>query len=175
MIIKNKTQRLTLAGMFLALGIILPYALGHGIGIPGTLLLPMHLPVLLCGFICGPAYGLLCGMLLPVLNCMITGMPSLFPMLPIMFCELSVYGLCSGLLFSKSPLGRLKFGIYIALPITMICGRIAYAAAFYSLLLTVGEFKALSVSAAVVSGLPGILIQLLLIPPIILMIRKNKM
>ena len=114
-------------------------------------------------------------MLLPILNCLMTGMPAPFPMLPIMFCELSVYGLCSGLLFSKSPLGRLKFGIYIALPITMICGRIAYAVAFYSLLLTVGEFKALSVSAAVVSGLPGILIQLLLIPPIILMIRKNKM
>ena len=159
--------------MFLALGIILPYALGHGIGIPGTLLLPMHLPVLLCGFICGPAYGLLCGMLLPVLNCMITGMPSLFPMLPIMFCELSVYGLCSGLLFSKSPLGRLKFGIYIALPITMICGRLAYAAAFYSILLAVGELKALTVGAAIIAGLPGILIQLLLIPPIVLMLKRN--
>ena len=175
MIIKNKTQRLTLAGFFVALGIILPYALGHGMGIPGTLLLPMHLPVLLCGFLCGPTYGLLCGMILPILNCLMTGMPAPFPMLPIMFCELAVYGLVSGLLFSKTPLGKLKFGIYIALPITMICGRIAYAIAFYSLLLTVGEFKALSVSAAVVSGLPGILIQLLLIPPIILMIRKNKM
>ena len=165
---------MVLSAMFLAIGLVLPFLTGQ---IPqlGSMLLPMHLPVLLCGFICGPAYGLLCGMLLPMLNCMITGMPAPFPMLPIMFCELAVYGLVSGLLFSKTPLGKLKYGIYIALPIAMLCGRIAYAVAFYSLLLTVGEFKALSVSAAVVSGLPGILIQLLLIPPIILMIRKNKM
>ncbi|MBQ7376223.1 MAG: ECF transporter S component, partial [Clostridia bacterium] len=65
MVIKNKTHRLTLAGFFVALGIILPFALGHGMGVPGTLLLPMHLPVLLCGFLCGPTYGLLCGMILP--------------------------------------------------------------------------------------------------------------
>ena len=142
MVIKNKTQRLTLAGFFVALGIILPFALGHGMGIPGTLLLPMHLPVLLCGFLCGPTYGLLCG-------------------------------LVSGLLFSKTPLGKLKYGIYIALPIAMLCGRIAYAAAFYSILLAVGELKAPTVGAAIIAGLPGILIQLLIIPPIVLMLKRN--
>jgi niacin transporter len=94
-------------------------------------------------------------------------------MLPIMFCELAVYGLVSGLLFSKTPLGKLKYGIYIALPIAMLCGRLAYAAAFYSILLAVGELKALTVGAAIIAGLPGILIQLLLIPPIVLMLKRN--
>ncbi len=171
--IQNKVQRLTIAGFLLALGIVLPYATAHGLGIPGTLLLPMHIPVLLCGFLCGPLYGTLCGMSLPPLNCLLTGMPSPFPMLPIMFFELTVYGLVSGLLFSKTPLGQKKFGIYAALPITMLCGRIAYAATFYILMLTVGKLKALAVTAAITTGLPGILIQLLIIPPILLVVREN--
>lgn len=174
MTIRNTTQRLTVSGLFLALGIILPYALGHGFGIPGTMLLPMHIPVLLCGFLCGPIYGALCGAALPILNCLLTGMPAPFPMLPIMFFELTVYGLTSGLLLSKTPLGKSKFGIYAALPISMLCGRIAYAVTFYTLLLVVGELKALTVSAAIVTGLPGMLIQLLIIPPIILMLGKIK-
>lgn len=148
--------------------------MGHGFGIPGTLLLPMHIPVLLCGFICGPLYGAFCGAALPILNCLLTGMPTPFPMLPIMFFELTVYGLTSGLLLSKTPLRKSRFGIYAALPISMICGRIAYAATFYSLLLATGQLKALTVSAAIVTGIPGIIIQLLIIPPIILMLGRNR-
>lgn len=171
--IPNKTQRLTVAGLLLALGIILPYATAHGFGIPGTLLLPMHIPVLLCGFLCGPLYGMLCGMALPPLNTLLTGMPAPFPMLPIMFFELTVYGLVSGLLFTKTPLGQKKFGIYAALPLTMLSGRIAYAITFYILLLTVGKLKALAVTAAITTGLPGIVIQLLIIPPILFLIGKT--
>ena len=170
--IKSKTQRLTLSGLFLALGIILPYVTAHGAGVPGTVLLPMHIPVLLCGFFCGSFYGAISGALLPFLNCVLTGMPSLFPMLPIMLCELTVYGLTSGLLFTKTPLGKKRYGVFIALPISMICGRAAYAAAFYIMFLFVGELKALSVTAAVVTGLPGIIIQLLLIPQIVILTKK---
>ena len=171
--IKNRTQRLTVSGFLLALGIILPYALGHGLGIPGTMLLPMHIPVLLCGFLCGPVWGGVCGAILPVLNCLLTGMPSPFPMLPIMFFELTVYGLVSGLLFSLTPLGKRKWGIYAALPASMLCGRIAYGVAFYLLLIAKGALKAPTVGAAVVTGIPGIIIQLLIIPPIIFMIGRN--
>ena len=172
--IKNKTQRLTLSGLFVALGIILPYATAHGMGLAGTLLLPMHIPVLLCGFLCGPIYGTLCGGMLPLLNCLLTGMPAPFPMLPIMFFELCTYGLCSGLLFSKTSLGKIKYGIYLALPISMICGRIAYASVFYILFLAVGDLKALAVTAAILTGLPGILCQFLIIPPIVFLIKKRK-
>lgn len=171
--IKNKTQRLTVSGFLVALGIILPYISAHGMGIPGTILLPMHIPVLLCGFLCGQFYGAICGAALPILNCLLTGMPSPFPMLPIMFFELTVYGFVSGLLFCKTPLGKKKFGIYVALPIAMICGRVAYAGAFYTLQLTAGNLKALTVTYAIVTGLPGIVVQLLIIPSIIFMIGNN--
>ena len=171
--IENKTQRLTLSGLLLALGIILPYATAHGLGIAGTLLLPMHVPVLLCGFLCGPVYGTVLGMTLPILNCLLTGMPAPFPMLPIMFFELSVYGLSSGLLFSKTRLGKQKYGVYLALPIAMILGRIAYAAVFYILFLIVGELKVLAVGAAIATGLPGILCQFLLIPPIVFIVKER--
>ncbi len=171
--IKRKTQRLVLSGLLVALGIILPYATAHGMGLAGTLLLPMHIPVLLCGFLCGPIYGALSGAVLPLLNCLLTGMPAPFPMLPIMFFELSVYGLTSGLLFEKTRLGKMRFGIYIALPAAMICGRIAYAAVFHILLLTFGSLRALAVGAAIVTGLPGILCQLLIIPPIVFLIRDR--
>lgn len=164
---------MTVAAFLLALGILLPYTSAHGLGIPGTVLLPMHFPVLLCGFLCGPAYGGACGALLPLMNCLITGMPAPFPMLPIMLCELTVYGLASGLLLCKTALGRKRFGVYAALPIAMTCGRAAYASVFYILLLTVGEFRALSVTTAVVTGLPGMILQLFIIPPILLATRKN--
>ena len=170
--IKNKTHRLTASGFLLGLGIILPYALAHGFGVPGTVLLPMHIPVLICGFLCGPIYGVICGIALPILNCILTGMPALFPMLPIMTCELAVYGLVSGLLFTKTALGQRKWGVYAALPIAMVCGRIAYAMAFYVLFLIVGKLKALAVTAAIVTGVPGIIIQLLIIPRIVILTRK---
>ncbi len=170
--LKNKTEKLTVSGLLLALGILLPYLTAHGAGLPGTVLLPMHIPVLLCGFLCGPLYGALSGAVLPPLSSLLTGMPSLIPMLPIMLCELTVYGLSGGLLLTKTPLGKRKYGIYIALPIAMIFGRIAYGIAFYALMLTFGDLKALSVSAAIATGLPGILIQLLILPQIVLIAEK---
>lgn len=77
MILKTKNERIAVAGMLLALGILLPFATSHGFGIPGTVLLPMHIPVLLCGILCGPVYGGLCGLLLPVLNSFLTGLPGI--------------------------------------------------------------------------------------------------
>ena len=169
--IENKTKRLTVSGLMLALGILLPLVSAHGMGVPGTLLLPMHLPVLLCGFLCGPLYGGICGAATPLLSSLLTGMPVPFPMLPIMLCELTVYGTVSGLLFAKTPLGRMRLGGYLALPLAMLCGRVAYAAAFYALLLAVGELKALTVTAAITTGWLGILLQLLIIPPVLLAVR----
>lgn len=171
--IQNKTQKFTVCALLLAIGIILPYATAHGFGIPGTMLLPMHIPVFLCGFLCGPLYGGALGLMLPILNSLLTGMPTLFPMLPIMLCELTVYGFTSGAVFTKTALFRQKYGIYIALPISMICGRIAYAIAFYTLLLFIGDLKALSIGAAIVTGIPGIIIQLVLIPQIVLLCKRG--
>ena len=86
--LNEKTKKLTLAGMLLALGIILPFATSHGIGVPGNILLPMHIPVYLCGLLCGPLYGALCGLVLPLLNSVLTGMPVIYPMMPLMTVEM---------------------------------------------------------------------------------------
>ncbi len=174
MILKTKNERIAVAGMLLALGILLPFATSHGFGIPGTVLLPMHIPVLLCGILCGPVYGGLCGLLLPVLNSFLTGMPVMYPMMPIMAGELLTYGLVSGFLYGKTKLGKAKFGVYGALLAAMAAGRVVYGLVFHLLLLVSGQLKALTVWSAIVTGLPGILIQLLLIPPVIFALGSGR-
>ena len=113
-------------------------------------------------------------MLLPVLNSFLTGMPVMYPMMPIMAGELAVYGLVSGLLYHKTKLGKVSFGIYPALIGAMLCGRVMYGIIFHVLLFLNGNMKALTVWAAIVTGLPGILIQLLFIPPVVTALRKGR-
>ena len=163
----DKTKKLTLAGMLLALGIILPYATSHGIGVPGNVLLPMHIPVFLCGLLCGPLYGTLCGLVLPLLNSILTGMPAIYPTMPLMTVELTAYGLVAGILSCKTGLGKYKLGTYVSLIAAMLCGRAAYGGALSLLLLIDTEAKAAGVWAAFITGIPGIIVQLLLIPAIV--------
>jgi riboflavin transporter FmnP len=170
--LKSRTKQLAVTGMLLAVGIILPFATTHGLGLAGTVLLPMHIPVLLCGLLCGPLYGAACGFMLPVLNALLTGMPTIYPMMPIMAMELMTYGAVSGWTYHRTPLHRLKFGVYPAMLIAMVCGRVVYGLTFEVLLIISGELKALTVWSAVVTGLPGILVQLLLVPGIVLALRR---
>ena len=161
------TKRLVIASLFLALGILLPYFTAHMFALPGTVLLPMHIPVLLAGLICGPKIGFVVGMFTPVLSTALTGMPPFFPMLPIMFGELATYGFIGGLVFKKTN------KIYPSVIIAMLCGRITYGIIFTTLILTnEGPIQALGVMAAVTMGLPGILIQLTVIPIIVKAILK---
>jgi hypothetical protein len=171
---RRKTEKLALAGMLLAVGILLPFSTSHGLGLPGTVLLPMHIPVLLCGLLCGPLYGGAIGALLPILNCVLTGMPAPYPMMPIMVVELLTYGAVSGLLYHKTRLRPLSWGVYPAMLIAMVCGRVAYGLTFQLLLIISGELKALTVWAAIATGLPGIVVQLLLIPSIVLVVCRRR-
>lgn len=171
--ITNYSKKLVTAGLMLALGIILPYATAHGFGMSGNILLPMHIPVLLCGFLCGPLYGLLCGLLLPVTNSLLTGMPALYPMAVIMTCELSIYGLVSGWLYKTLTKGNKLVRIYSALLGAMIAGRIAYGLVLWLMLISGTNTGKLSVITAVATGLPGIAAQLVLIPAIVSKIEKN--
>ena len=169
---QSSTRKLVIAGMMLALGLILPYATAHGFGVQGNVLLPMHIPVLLCGFICGPMYGALCGLVLPVLNSLLTGMPAMYPMALIMTCELTAYGLVSGLLnkvFGKS--GKI-YTMYPTLIIAMIAGRLVYGFVAWLLLFTGAAAGKFSVIGAVVTGIPGIVIQLVLIPVVVYKVIK---
>lgn len=167
----RKTEKLTATALFVALGMLLP-VLTHGIG-AGTVLLPMHLPVLCCGMLCGPVWGLVCGLLVPLCNCLLTGMPVLYPMLPIVTCELCVYGFLGGVFYRKTPLCRIRFGVYAALILTMLCGRAVYGLAWSGLFLLDSALKAPTVVAAIVVGLPGIALQLALVPPVVMFVGRG--
>ena len=158
-----KVRKIVLAGLFLAVSVILPITFGHLSGIPGTVFLPMHFGVLLCGFFVGGPFGMLCGMLAPLLSRLFTPMPSLFPMLPIMFFELAVYGLVSGLMYSKTK------KIYVSLITAMIAGRIMYAVVFYFMLLVLNLKVPATVGVipAVITGWPGMAAQLILVPLVV--------
>lgn len=175
------TKKTVGAGMLMAVGVILPYFTAHGFGMPGNVLLPMHIPVLLAGLLCGPFYGALCGVLIPCLSAIFTGMPSFYPMLPIMTGELCTYGIISGLLFHKTALHQKSWGSYIALIGAMACGRVIYGIIFSILWGLDPQLKALSMPAAILTGLPGIILQVIIIPPIVMAVvralrdtQKNK-
>jgi len=168
----TKTKRVVIAGLCVALGVVLPVAV-HSIPNAGNILLPMHIPVLLCGLICGPWYGLACGILAPVLSSMISGMPPA-AYLPPMVAELAAYGLISGLCIrlikGKSQTAR----VYTALIAAMIVGRIAYGM-MNALIFRVGEYSMeLWLSGTFITAAPGILVQLVIIPIIILALQKAK-
>ena len=151
------------AAVCMALCVILPLAV-HGIPNAGTLLSPMHLPVLLCGLICGWPYGLICGLIGPLLSSMNSSMPPAGPILYGMLVELAFYGLISGLLMQLIHTGKTTADLYISLTAAMLAGRIAggLAKAFF---FSAGSYSfSIWATAYFVSTLPGILLQLLLLP-----------
>ena len=101
---KNKTRNLVITALMIAAGVILPMAF-HGVPNAGKVFLPMHIPVLLCGMVTGPVFGLAAGIITPIVSSLATGMPAA-AMLPQMICELGVYGLMTGLLSRKVRTGK---------------------------------------------------------------------
>lgn len=163
----RKTGNLVRAGLFIGLGIVLPM-LFHFTGISGKVLLPMHIPVLLGGFYIEKKYMILVGVLTPLLSSILTGMPPLYPMVPIMILELSTYG------FAIAYLKEKGVNKYLNLILSMIVGRIMAGIAVFILTLMMG-FKAnpiLFVKGSIITGLPGIIIQLILIPILISLIKE---
>lgn len=167
-----RTKKIVTAGFMLAIGIILPFATAHAFGIPGTVFLPMHIPVFLCGFLCGAPYGLLCGLILPLLNSVLTMMPVFFPTAIQMSFELGVYGFLSGYLYGKQSLRSNSIYLYLILLISMILGRVVSGGVFCLFVLSNLDVGKYSIWASVLNGIPGIMIQFLLIPPIVLAASK---
>ena len=164
---KQLTVRKTvLAALFLAIGLILPF-ITMQIPAVGKMLCPMHIPVLLCGYICGWPYGLLIGIITPLLRGVLFGMPALFPNAVCMAFELATYGFVVGILSEK--MNRDIKSLYISLITAMLCGRIVWglvSAVVYAL--TGGIFTwELFLMGAFINALPGIVIQLVLIPALI--------
>ena len=166
----NNTRKLVLTAMFIAIGVVLPQAF-HMIPNAGSVILPMHIPVLVAGFVLGPVYGLVCGLLTPVLSHLIFGMPPV-PVLPSMICELACYGLMTGLLYRVLKIENGTVKIYAVLILSMLCGRVLYGI-LNALIFRAGSYSlAAWTSAAFVTALPGIVIQLVLIPLLVSRLQK---
>ncbi|PKK93634.1 MAG: ECF transporter S component [Tenericutes bacterium HGW-Tenericutes-6] len=159
-------HKLALASLLLALGIVLPFLTGQ---IPeiGSRLLPMHLPVLLCGFICGWKYGLGVGFITPILRSLLFTMPPLYPVAIAMSFELATYGLLTGLLYHLLP--KKPYTVFVALIISMLGGRIIYGI-LNLILLSLnnrGYTFQIYISSVYIDAIPGLILQLTLIPLII--------
>lgn len=163
---------LTLAALCLALAYVLPFFTGQ---IPqiGAMLAPMHIPVLLCGFLCGWPWGLAVGALAPLTRSLILGMPKLFPSAVCMCFELAVYGAVAGLLYRLLP--RKKGYIYVALLGAMVAGRLVWGAAMWVCMgLTGGSFTlAAFMAGAVTNAIPGIVLQIVLIPVLVMVLERS--
>ncbi len=168
---RTTSRKIVFSGLFLALALVLPFFTGQ---IPeiGGMLLPMHLPVLICGLFLGPVCGCAVGFIAPILRSLIWGMPYLLPTAVGMAFELAAYGLVSGIIVMI--LGKNTFTTYLALIVAMVIGRIVYGCAatmIYSLMGMTYSW-ALFVSGTIVSGIPGIILQLVIVPPIVLALNR---
>ena len=168
---QNDLVKLALASMFLALAFVMPFLTGQ---IPqiGSKLCPMHIPVILCGYVCGAPWGLVVGFIAPLLRSVTLGMPPLFPTAFPMAFELAVYGFMPGLLYRK--LSKNKANVYISLVVSMIVGRLVWGIVQLCCVgFDISKFSLAAFwSGAVVNAIPGIIIQLVLIPIIVMALEK---
>lgn len=156
------TNKLTRSALLIALGIVFPYIV-HMTGIGGSILLPMHFSPLLGGFLVGPYFALIVGAILPPLNFAISGMPPM-PIMAFMTVELAVFGFIAGRMYRR-------FNVIISLITAMLAGRIVYALLFAFLI----EFQnpIFIIAGGLTTGLPGIVLQLILIPVIVKALLKK--
>ena len=166
----SRLQKLVVSAMFVALGVALPQAF-HAVPNAGSIFLPMHIPVLIGGFVVGPVFGLAVGLLTPLLSHLMFGMPPA-PVLPSMLCELTVYGLMAGLLCQVIKTENKIVKIYCVLIGAMLCGRITYGI-LNALIFRAGQYSLQAwLNAAFVTALPGIAIQLILIPAVVFALNR---
>jgi len=164
-----RTKFITHTALFLALAVLLPIGF-HQIGASGRIFLPMHIPPLLAGFLIGPLSGVLVGLLAPGLSYLLTGMPPTYAV-PLMSLELPMYGLVAGMAYK-----RLNLNIYISLIAAMLVGRIMFGLGLFVLGLFMNlpytAAKFFSTGGAIISGLPGIVVQIVAIPILVASLKR---
>ena len=169
---KQQIRRIVLAAMFLALGLFLPFFTGQ---IPqiGSMLLPMHLPVLICGLICGWQYGTVIGFVLPLMRMSLFGMPPLLTAVAMAF-ELATYGGIVGFLYNRSR-WQCLIALYRSLLIAMVAGRIVWGIVRVLMTGVAGEAFTwqMFMAGAVLNAIPGIILQLVLIPSLMLALDRT--
>jgi thiamine transporter ThiT len=168
---RNNIRNLTLSAMFLALALVMPFLTGQ---IPqiGSMLCPMHIPVLLCGFFCGGSWGLVVGFIAPLLRSITFGMPPMFPTAVCMAVELATYGVVAGFLHNRLP--KANWNVFPSLLCAMIAGRVVWGV---TMLLCMGldttKFGfATFITGAVLNAVPGIVVQIVLIPVIVITLER---
>lgn len=171
---KRSIRDLTSAAICLTLCIVLPFLTGQ---IPkiGSTLSPMHIPVLLGGFLCGPWWAMAVGFIAPLLRFALFGMPPLFPTGLAMSFELATYGLISGLLYARSS--RRTSSIYASLVTAMLAGRMIWGCAMVVLMgLSGSAFTWVAfVAGAFTNAVPGIIIHLIFIPGLVVSLQKSNL
>ena len=172
--VANSSKRITLCAVCIALCYALPMAF-HSVGL-GSILSPMHIPVLLCGLDCGGGPGLICGLLGPILSSLLSGMPPM-PMLVRMLPELCVYGLVGGLVMKRIRIGTLTADVYVSLIAAMVAGRIVggiATAIFFTV--TSGVYSlGLWFASYFTESIPGIVAHLVLVPVLVLTLHKARL
>ena len=167
----SATRGIVLAALFLALAFVLPMITGH---VPqvGNMLCPMHFPILLCGFVLGGPWGLAVGFVAPLLRSVLFGMPPMFPVAISMAFELAAYGVISSLMYRRLP--RKKLSIYAALLIAMVGGRIVWGLVRWLIAGLAGSSFtfAMFLSGALLKAVPGIIVQIVLIPLLVMAIER---
>lgn len=167
---KNNVRNMVLAALALALCLVLPFLTGQ---IPeiGSALSPMHIPVLLCGFICSPLYGGIVGFIAPILRNLIFGMPP-FPMNIPMAFELLTYGVISGIMYKLMP--KKPVSVYISLLVAMLAGRVVWGIGRLILAGVQGSSFSMSmfIAGAFIEAVPGIICHIVLIPIIVIALEK---
>lgn len=168
---KLKLIKLSLSSLFLAAAYVLPFITGQ-IQQIGNMLCPMHIPVLLCGFLCGAPWGAVVGFIAPLLRSLTIGMPVLFPNAVSMAFELCVYGFMTGFMHKLLP--KRKLYIYVSLIVSMISGRLVWGFVQFMLLgFNTTEFPFSAFFAgAVTNAVPGIVLQIVLIPILVILTQK---
>lgn len=165
-------KKIVICAACIALCVVLPMAF-HSIPNAGQVILPMHIPVLLCGLMCPWPYGFACGLLGPLLSTVTTGMPPA-AMLPSMMVECAVYGMIAGIMMRFVRTKKAWLDLYISMVTAMVAGRVVAGLA-KAWILTPGTAPFAWVTTSLVSGIPGIVIQLILLPLLIAALTQAKL
>lgn len=169
----KSTKKGVFTAACIALCVVLPMIF-HSIPNAGNVILPMHIPVMICGLICGMEYGLFCGLLGPFISGILTQMPPMAA-LPAMMAELAVYGLLTGLIYSIIHTGKLIPDIILSLAVSMAGGRIVYGI-INALIFRAGNYSVETwLVSSFVTALPGIIIEFVLIPAVIMALEKSSL
>ena len=171
---KTNVKKLVTSGLMLALCLVLPFLTGQ---VPkfGNMLCPMHLPVLLCGFLCGPWWALAVGIIAPPLRYVLFHMPPIFPTGLAMCFELAAYGVVTGLLYRALP--KKPGYLYVSLIAAMLAGRFVWGGVMAALMgLGRASFGwAIFVTNGFVNAIPAIILQLILIPVLVLALKRARL